>query len=443
MSFEEIENKQVNKILLFGKKIFPYLRSLTGSGTYKTLIEIQKHIPKLKINFFKSGSKVFDWTVPPEWNIKEAYLLDHNNKKLLDIKNNNLHIVNPSKKINQFLTFGELKKNLHYLKTRPAAIPYVTSYYKKNWGFCLSYNYYKKLEKYYSHKNSNKKIKVVINSSFNPNGKMNFGEVYIKGKFKEEILISTNICHPQMANNELSGPMCSILLYNYFKKKKNLKSIRFVFLPETIGSIAYLSKNLKTLKKNVYGGYVLSCIGDNRNYTYLKTKNCKSNSDKAALKTIKDCRIKARIKSFLIDRGSDERQYNSPGIDLNIGGIMRTMFRDYREYHTSDDNFNLVTSKGIQGGYNFSKKIIELLINNCIPIINTKCEPMLSKKGLYNTFGRSTYDNFSRNILNILQCCDGSMDTIDISDRLKLDINYVFKITNILSSKKLISFRFK
>jgi aminopeptidase-like protein len=438
------ENEEISKIYRFGKKIFPYLRSLTGPGTYKTLIEIQKQIPKLKINFFKSGSKVFDWTIPPEWNIKEAYLLDHNNKKLLDIKNNNLHIVNPSKKINQFLTFNEIKKNLHYLKENPTAIPYITSYYKTTWGFCLSYNYYKKLEKYYSHKkNSNKKIKVVINSSFNPNGKMNFGEAYIKGKFKEEILISTNICHPQMANNELSGPMCAILLYNYFKTKKNFKSIRFLFLPETIGSIAYLSKNLKILKKNVYGGYVLSCIGDNRNYTYLKTKNAESNSDKAALKIIKDYRIKARIKSFLIDRGSDERQYNSPGIDLNIGGIMRTMYREYKEYHTSDDDFNLVTTKGIRGGYNFSKKIIELLIKNYIPIVNTKCEPMLSKRGLYSFYGKNKSDNLSRNILNVLQCCDGSMDTIEISNRLNLDINSVFNITNILSSKKLISFRFR
>ncbi len=429
----------VKNIYNFGKKIFPYPRSLTGEGTLKTLKEIQKIIPNLKINNFKCGTKAFDWKLPPEWIIKDAYVLDHNKKKIINFKVNNLHLVSYSKKIDKLMTFNELKKNLYFLKKRPKAIPYTTSYYEKNWGFCLSYENYLKLNRYYSKKkNVKKKLRVFVDSKFKPHGKMYYGEILLSGKSKKEVLLSTNICHPSLVNNELSGLLCSILLYNYFKKKNNSRSIRMLFLPETIGAIAYINKNEKKLKKYIYGGYVLSCLADNRSFSYLKTKKENTPSDKAALSIIKQEKIKAKIYSFL-KRGSDERQYNSVGIDLNIGSILRTKYREYPEYHTSDDNFKLCTIKGLQGGFEYSKKIIELLIENTKPLIRVKCEPMLSKRNLYSTIGSNIQNKTYQSLLDVLQFCDGKNDIIDISEKINLKTDDVINIVKKLASHKLIS----
>ena len=245
-------------------KLFPITRSLTGNGVKKTLNIIQKEFPKLKIKKFKSGTKVFDWNIPEEWNVTDAYVIDKYNNRIIDFKKNNLHLVGYSIPIKKNITKKELFKNLYFLKNQPKAIPYITSYYKRRWGFCISYNEYKILDKRYS---LNDKFKVVINSNLDKKGNLNYGELILKGKSKKEILISTYICHPSMANNELSGPIVSMGLINYFKNKKLNKTLRFVFIPETIGSISYLSKNIKYLKENVIGGYNLSCIGDERQHS--------------------------------------------------------------------------------------------------------------------------------------------------------------------------------
>ena len=231
-------------------KLFPITRSLTGKGVQKTLKIIQKEFPKLKIKKFKSGTKVFDWNIPEEWNVTDAYIIDKYGNKIIDFKKNNLHLVSYSIPIKKNITKKELFKNLYFLKNQPKAIPYITSYYKRKWGFCISYNEYKIIDKRYS---SSDKFKVVINSSLNKKGNLNYGELILKGKSKKEILISTYICHPSMANNELSGPIVSMGLINYFKSKKLNKTLRFIFVPETIGSISYLSKNIKYLKENVIG----------------------------------------------------------------------------------------------------------------------------------------------------------------------------------------------
>ena len=198
------------------KILYPINRSITGKGTKKTLEIIKKEFPKLKIKQFKSRSKVFDWNVPPEWNVKKAYIADKKNIKIVDFKNNNLHLLGYSIPVKKKITKKDLFKNLYFLKKQPSAIPYITSYYKKRWGFCISYNQYKKFNKIYSSKD---KFKVIINSSLNYDGKLNYGELILKGKSKQEILISTYICHPSMANDELSGQIVSMALIDYFKKK--------------------------------------------------------------------------------------------------------------------------------------------------------------------------------------------------------------------------------
>ncbi len=416
-------------------KLYPLTRSLTGDGVKKTLNIIQKELPKLKIKKIKSGTKVFDWNIPEEWNIKDAYVIDKYNNKIIDFKKNNLHLVGYSIPIKKDIKKKELFKNLYFLKKQPNAIPFITSYYKKRWGFCISYNEYKIFEKKYS---SRDKFKVVINSKLNKRGNLNYGELILKGKSKKEILISTYICHPSMANNELSGPIVSMGLINYFKKKKLNKTLRFIFIPETIGSISYLSKNFKYLKENVIGGYNLSCIGDERQHSCMFSKYQNSPSDEAIIDAYKLLNINNYKVYPFLKRGSDERQYNSPGIDLKISSIFRTKYEEYPEYHTSLDNFNLVTLKGCTGGFNVARKSIEILLNRIYPKYKIMCEPQMSKRGLYSTLSSKNKNDTTKSYMNFLQYADGTNSLEKISKLIKLDLRQVKKIYSILLKNKLI-----
>ena len=270
----------VKKYYNLAKKVFFINRSITGRGTYNTLKIFAKEFDNFKIRQFKSGNKVFDWVVPSEWNIDDAFVKDKYKNKIINFYNSNLHVIGYSTKVNRYLKKNELLKRLHSLKNYKNAIPYITSYYKKYWGFCVSENQKELIKKKY---NSEDLFEVKINSSFNKKGKMHYGEFFIKGNSKKEILISTYICHPSMANNELSGPVVALSLISYFSKLNNKYSMRFLFLPETIGVISYLSKNLNNLKKNVVGGYNLTCIGDDKNHSYILSKYQNSPSDYALL----------------------------------------------------------------------------------------------------------------------------------------------------------------
>ena len=417
-------------------KLFPINRSLTGEGVRRTLKIIQKEFPRLKIKKIKSGTKVFDWNVPEEWNVKNAYVIDKYGKKVIDFKNNNLHLVGYSIPVQKNISKKKLFKNLYFLKNQPKAIPYVTSYYKRRWGFCISYNEFKVLDKRYS---LNDKFKVVINSNLNKKGNLNYGELILKGKFKEEILISTYICHPSMANNELSGTIVSMGLIKYFQDKKLNKTLRFIFIPETIGSISYLSKNIKHLKENVIGGYNLSCIGDEKQHSCMFSKYQNSPSDEAVIEAYKSLKIKNyKVYSFL-KRGSDERQYNSPGIDLKISSIFRTKYHEYSEYHTSLDNFNLVTLNGCLGGFNVARKSIEILLERIYPKYKIKCEPQMGKRGLYPTLSTKNDKKLYKSYMNFLQYSDGTNSLEKISRIIKLDLKFVRKIYRILFKNNLLN----
>jgi len=416
-------------------KLYPLCRSITGDGIRQTLKIIKKEFPKLKINEVTSGTKVFDWKIPPEWNIKTAYVLDKYGNKIIDFNKNNLHIVGYSTPVNKILTKKELFKNIYSLPKQPDAIPYITSYYKKHWGFCIKYNQKISFQKKYK---DTDKFKVVIESSLNKKGKLSYGEIFIKGESNQEILISTYICHPSMANNELSGPIVSLSLIKYFSKLKNLnKSIRFIFIPETIGSITYLNRNLKHLKNNLIGGYNLSCIGDDRQYSCMFSKYEDTLADLALAESFKKLRIKYKKYSFL-KRGSDERQYNSPGIDLPIASIFRTKYGEYPEYHTSLDNFNLVTKSGVNGGFKVAKTAIEILLKKIIPLNKILCEPQMGKRGLYSNLSTKNLNLFSRNLMNFLQYSDGKNDLNKISKMIKLKYREVLKIYRLLLKEKLI-----
>ena len=418
------------------KKLFPICRSLTGKGNEKTLSIIKKTLGKLKITKFSSGKKVFDWKIPNEWNVKDAYVLDKFNKKIIDFKKNNLHLVGySSPQKNNLVEKRKFFQHLHTLPDQIHAIPYVTSYYKKYWGFCIS----EKTKKLFNAKYKSKdKFKILINTKFNKKGKMLVGEYFIKGESPQEILISTYICHPSLANDNLSGILVALNLVKYFKKIKNLKkSLRFVFIPETIGSIAYLNKNLNLLKKNVIGGYNLTCLGISSQHSYIPSKYKNSPSDFALKESYKKLKIKPKKYSFL-ERGSDERQYNSPGIDLPITTVFRSKFATFKEYHTSMDNFEFLSSKALDDSYKVIKKSIEIILAKKYPKSKVLGEPFMSKRGMYPTISKKNNVYLSSKLLDFLQYSDGTNDLKLISKLIKLNLEETKKCFKILLKYNLI-----
>ena len=420
-----------NDLINFAKKLWPLNRSIIGDGTRKTLQLIKQVCPNLKILNYKSGTNVFDWTIPKEWVIHDAFILKPNNQKICDFNKNNLHVVGYSQGVNKLVSLRNLKKRLYSLPNQPDAIPYLTSYYKKTWGFCISENEKKKLTK--------GKYRVCINSRF-INGRMSIGEIYIKGKSNKEIFLSTYVCHPSMANNELSGPVLTTYLSKWILNKKKTKySYRIVFLPETIGSITYLKHKYKKLKKNVIAGYNISCVGDDRTVSFLPSRKSNSLSDSAALKVLESEDIKYKTYTWN-ERGSDERQYCHPGIDLPIASVMRSKYGTYPEYHTSLDTIGRVMNKkGISKSLKIYKSIINLIEKTTFPESTVLCEPHLSKRNAYPTLNRQQKKNTGRDLLNVLTWCDGHNPKYEIAKKLKISEkklnNYLLK----LKKMKLIS----
>jgi len=417
------------KILKIIKKLFPINRSITGDGNRKSLKIIKEIIPKIKIIEYKSGSKVFDWKIPPEWNIKDAYVTDNNDKKIIDFKDNNLHLLGYSTPINKIINKNELLKHLHTDSVDKNAIPYVTSYYKKNWGFCVTENFKKKLK--------GNSFKVFIDSSFKKNGSLTLGELILKGKSKKEIIISCNICHPSLVNNELSGPTLLSFLSKYISQKKNFYTYRILFVPETIGMISYLNKNLIKIKKNFVAGFHLTCIGDNGKFSMIESKYANSLSDKIAKDILKSRRNK--IHKFT-ECGSDERQYNYPGINLPVVTLTRTKFGDFKEYHTSKDNLKMVSPKSLEESFLFVKDLfqrIEKTSKDYRVYSTTKCEPFLSKRGLYRSISKKNVSSYKRYMFNILYYGDG-LRISQISEILGEDTKIILKIAKKLEKFKII-----
>ena len=412
--------------------LYKFPRSLTGQGTLDTIQYLKKIVP-FEIKSFNSGDIAYDWTVPPEWNIKSAYIIDlKTGEKIIDFSNNTLHVVGYSLPVNSVLNFSELEKNLHYLKDKPNAIPYKTSYFEKNWGFCISYNEFKKI-------NRESTFNVVINSKFDKKGKMNYGEFYVPGQTNREIFFSSYICHPQMLNNELSGPVVLTAIANEISKKKNYYSYRFVLIPETIGSIFYINKNLKKMKSNIVGGYNISCVGDEKNWGYIPSRDGNTLSDFALMYVLNKKKLNYKKYSWL-DRGSDERQYCSPGVDLPIASLTRSKYGEYPEYHTSLDNFELVTNKGLNQSKEVYLEILDLIETNKSKRPKAKffCEPNLGKRKLYSKNSEKDYSDQTRDILNFLSYSDGKKTILEICFLSKIEFNKGIELAQYLYKKKLI-----
>ena len=416
------------KMIDWAKDLFPICRSIAGPGQKETIKYFQKINPELKVVKFKSGKKVFDWVVPHEWIIKDAYIKHESNKIFCDFKKNNLHVVNYSMPINKIISKKNLLKNLHTEKNYPSAIPYITSYYKKRWGFCISENDKKKLP--------SGKYKILIDSKFKK-GSMDICHAVLKGKKKKEIFFSSYICHPSMANNELSGPVVLNKLMQYVKDTyKNLKfSYRFVLLPETIGSIAYLSKYRKILKKNIIAGFNLTCVGDNKEYTHVLSRLGNTLADEALESALYN--IKNASQYPFLDRGSDERQYCSPGIDLPLCVFSRS--KKYKEYHTSKDNFDLVTEKNLNDSFKVLKNIVDAFELCLYPKTKILCEPNLGKRNLYPTIvkkGVYTEEVFLRR--DLITYSDGKTNIFKISKIIKRPLKKIINEYILLKKNKIL-----
>jgi aminopeptidase-like protein len=414
----------------WAKSLWPIPRSITGQGVRDTLAYLKQLLPDLTIKEVPSGTQVFDWVVPDEWNIREAYISDDQGNRIIDFKLNNLHVVGYSEPVDKWINAEELDKHLHSLPDMPDAIPYVTSYYKRQWGFCLTHNQRKKL-------NSNR-YHVVIKSDLS-HGVLNYAELLIPGNCDKEVFLSTYICHPSMANNELSGPVVTAALAQWIKSKESRRyTYRIVFIPETIGSIVYLSKNLENLKKKVIAGYNITCVGDEMCYSFLPSRDGNTLSDKAALHALKY--IDSNFKQYTwLDRGSDERQYCAPGVDLPISSIMRSKYAEYPEYHTSLDDLSLVTPNGLEGGFNAIKNAIEIIENNVNPKVNVFCEPQLGKRKLYPLVSKRGIDEKTRTIMNFISYCDGNNTLLEIADKIDKPLTEIKKIMDELIKHNLIN----
>jgi aminopeptidase-like protein len=311
-------------------ELYPICRSITGNGVRQTLASVKKIIP-LDVHEIPSGTKVFDWVVPKEWNIGEAYIRDSKGKKIIDFEDSNLHVLNYSVPVKKKIALKELKEHLFSMPDRPDWIPYRTSYYDENWGFCIEHNKLKDLK--------DEEYEVLIDSSLE-DGHLTYGEYYIQGHSKDEVLISTHICHPSLCNDNLSGIAIATFLAMYLSKCSLNYSYRFLFIPGTIGSITWLSLNEKKVS-NIKHGLTTTCLGDSGSFTYKKSRRGDTEIDRAVELVLRVSGKDFKIKDFS-PWGYDERQYCSPGFDLPVGCLMRTAHGEFAEYHTSADNLEFV-----------------------------------------------------------------------------------------------------
>ncbi len=386
------------------ERMYPICRSITGNGVRETLAIIREHI-QIDIHEVPSHTKVFDWTVPREWNIRDAYIKNEKGERIIDFKDSNLHVVNYSVPINKKLPLEELKAHLYTIPENPDWIPYRTSYYDDTWGFCLSHHQMQSLED---------GIYEVFIDSDHSDGNLSYGELLIKGETEEEILLSAHICHPSLANDNLSGIAVLTYFAKYLQSISHRYSYRFIFAPGTIGSITWLASNEDKIDR-IKHGLVVSCLGDAGNPTYKCSRQSEAEINQVIEYVLENSGGEYSIEKFS-PYGYDERQYCSPGINLNVGLLERSKYGTFPEYHTSADNLDFIQPKYLQESLELIKNIISVLEANKTYInMQPKCEPQLGKRGLYSAIG-GDLDKATKQLamLWILNQSDGSKSLLDI-----------------------------
>ena len=389
------------------EELFPICRSITGNGVRQTLEILRRFIP-LEAHEVPSGIGVLDWTVPPEWNLRDAYILDPDGRRVVDFAANNLHIVQYSRPIDAMLPLGELRPHLHTLPDQPDWIPYRTSYYTENWGFCLTHRQLSSL--------ADGPYRVVIDSDLGP-GHLSYGELLIPGETDDTVLFSCHICHPSLANDNLSGIAVATMLACHLQTLRRRHSYRFLFIPGTIGSLTWLARNEDKVGRIVHG-LVLSCLGDAGGMTYKQSRRGNAAIDRIVAHVLRNDEVPHRITPF-VPYGYDERQYCSPGFDLPVGCLMRTPNGEYPEYHSSADNLSLLRPESLAHSLAVLRRIVAVIEGDAVyRSRNPKGEPQLGQRGLYETMGgqrAASYDQMA--LLWVLNLADGHHSLLDMAER--------------------------
>ena len=392
----------------FARELWPFPRSISGDGLRATLREIAALAPGLEMIEVASGTQVLDWVVPDEWRISEAWIEGPDGSRIVDFAQNNLHVVGYSTAVDAVLTLAELQPHLHSLPEQPDAIPFVTSYYQRRWGFCLSHSQRELL--------AEGDYRVRIAAEHFP-GSITLGELLIPGETQEEVLLSTYCCHPSMANNELSGPCLLTWLARWIAAMPRRRlSYRIVFVPEMIGSIAYLAMRREIMRERTIAGFNLSCVGDERAWSYLPSRHGDTLADRVARHVLTHLAPDYARYTWR-DRGSDESNYCAPGIDLPVASVMRTKYGAYPEYHTSlDDLDTVVTPRGLGQSFALYRRMIETLEQHCHPVARVLGEPQLGRRGLYPSLSIKGSTAPVRTMLDLISMADGRHALVDIAD---------------------------
>lgn len=410
------------------ERLFPICRSITGNGVRQSLQILREIIP-LEVHEVPSGTRVFDWVVPREWNAREAWVRDPQGRKVIDFQDNNLHLLNYSVPVHRRMSLSALKGHLYTLPGQPELIPYRTSYYQESWGFCLPHRQFETLPE--------GEYEVFIDSSLEQ-GHLTYGEFYLPGKTKEEVLFSTHICHPSLANDNLSGICLLTFLAQELQKKPRRYSHRFLFIPGTIGSITWLARNEDKVE-HIRHGLVASLLGDSGGFTYKKSRRGNTEIDRAAEHVLKHSGHPYEIIDFA-PYGYDERQYCSPGFNLAVGNLTRSRFGTFPEYHTSADNLSFIQPQYLQDSLEVYKEVVEVLEDNDLfENLNPKCEPQLGRRGLYDAIGGGSESKARQMaMLWVLNLSDGSHSLLDIAERAGLPFRLVLQACRALQEAGLL-----
>ena len=410
------------------ERLFPICRSITGNGVRESLAILQEYIP-VEIREVPSGTKVLDWEVPREWNITDAWIKDPSGKKILDFQKNNLHVLNYSIPVHKKTGLAELKEHLYSLPDQPELIPYRTSYYQANWGFCMADQQLQQL------KEGNYEVYIDSSLEF---GHLSYGELYIAGESEQEILLSAHICHPSLANDNLSGVALLCFLAEQIRQQKNLYSYRFLFIPGTIGSITWLARNQDRLK-NIQSGLVTSLLGDGAGFSYKKSRRGKAEIDRVVEQVLKHGGKPYQLIDFF-PYGYDERQFCSPGFNLPVGNLSRSQFGQFPEYHSSADNLDFVKPEYLEESFLIFQQIFRALeANDTFVNQYPYGEPQLGKRGLYQAIGgHNDHKSLQMAMLWILNLSDGSNQLLDISERSGISFETISQVAAILEENGLI-----
>ncbi len=408
--------------------LYPICRSITGDGLRKSLQILKEQIP-LEIREVPTGTQVFDWTIPKEWNIRDAWIKDSNGQKIIDFENSNLHVLNYSIPVDKTVTLDQLKKHSYALPDQPDLIPYRTSYYNEQWGFCMTHNQLRSMK--------DDEYQVYIDSSLE-DGSMTYGEFLVEGDTADEVLVSCHSCHPSLANDNLSGVAVAVELAKSLMQKELRYSYRFLFIPGTIGSIAWLALNEENIS-NIKHGLVLACVGDSGPITYKKSRQGDAEIDRIMKRVLTDEGVNHEVREFS-PYGYDERQFCSPAFDLPVGCFMRTPFGEFPEYHTSADNLDFVKPAALADSLSKLKKVVHIIESNATyRNLNPKGEPNLGKRGLYKlTGGNNQVEIDHLAILWVLNLSDGKHSLLDIAERANLDFYKIKRAADALLKVELL-----